>query len=107
MAGQPISLAEKILLTRHRLGEEQKDFGKRFDVKRWMVNQWERGKALPKSEHLAKLQELFRSILGDEEETQVKRVTYQLLLPFELDFRMSPHGADKMNFTLQVKRKAS
>jgi DNA-binding XRE family transcriptional regulator len=109
MAGQPINLAEKILLARRRLREEQPDFGKRFDVKRWMVNQWEKGKVIPKPEHLAKLTQLFKELF-DDDEGQVESVTYQLFLPFDepvkLDFRISPYSETKVGLAMQVKRKA-
>jgi transcriptional regulator with XRE-family HTH domain len=110
MDGLPISLAERILLTRRRLAEKQQVFGERFAVKPLTVNQWENG-TMPNPDHLAKLKQLFKDILGDEEDTPVESVTYQLLLPFDepvkLDFRMSPHSTDKVNLTVQVKRKAS
>jgi len=102
-------LRKNLALTRRRLREEQPEFGKRFKVKRWMVNQWEKGKVQPKPEHLTKLTQLFKEVFDDE--GQFESVTYQLLLPFDepvkLDFRISPHNETKVGFAVQVKRKAS
>ena len=111
MAGKPINLAEKILLARLRLGEDQAAFAKRFKVKRLAVGEWERGTNLPGGERLAQLTQIFRDVLPDLEEGRFESVSYQLFLPFDepvkLDFRITPHGEDRVGFAVQVKRKAS
>jgi len=110
MAGAPISLAEKILLARRRLGEEQRVFAARFSVKKGAVGQWESGIMQPKPEHHTQLAQIFRDVLPDLDEERFESVIYQLFLPFDepvkMDFRISPHSEDRVGFAVQVKRKA-
>jgi hypothetical protein len=110
MAGPPINLAEKILLARRRLHEEQPVFAARFKVKKLTVGDWERGKIQPNPDHLVMLKQIFKEVLPDLDDEQFESVTYQLFLPFDeplkMDFRISPHTEDRVGFAVQVKRKA-
>ena len=89
-----LTLAEKILVSRNRLGEDQKTFGKRFGVSRYAVKDWERGATQPR--HLEKLREIFAQMLGDEDEESHESVEYQLILPFDealkLELRVQPQS---------------
>jgi len=109
MAGPPINLAEKILLARRRLHEEQPVFAARFQVKKLTVVDWEKGKQ-PNPDHLATLKQIFKQVLPDLDDEQFESVTYQLFLPFDepvkLNFRISPHSEKDVGFAVQVKRKA-
>jgi transcriptional regulator with XRE-family HTH domain len=108
MAGVQLNTAEKIVLTRKRLGETQDEFGERFKVKKLTVHQWERGAYEPSAEHLPLMRKLFLEILTDDD-SEFETSTQQLFLPFgapvKIDFRISPHSADRVRFDVEVRRK--
>lgn len=110
MAGVQLNTAEKIALTRKRLGETQDKFGDRFKVKKLTVHQWEVGVYEPAPEHLPLMHKLFLEILNDDE-SEFETSRQQLFLPFGapviIDFRISPHSADRVRFDVEVKRKVS
>jgi len=96
----PIELttAEKVLLARKRLGEDQTDFADRFKVKWLAINRWEKGEVDPKPEHLRQLRQLFREVLHDEED--------QLVLPFDepidVDLRIGPQA---VQIAVEIRRR--
>ena len=108
---KPLTLAEKILLARHRLKEDQKAFGNRFGVSRYAVKDWERDATKP-TRHLDKLREIFAQMLGDDEQGDYESVAYQLVLPFEeplrLELRILPRNEKSVSLgILGRRRKAS
>ncbi len=109
MDRQPITLAEKILIVRNRLGETQRVFGERFGVTRFAVKAWESGSFTPKPQHYAKLKQMFVQVFGDEDEDTYESVNYQLILPFadpvKLEFRVLPHSERNVRFTIEGKRR--
>ena len=110
MAGVLLTIAEKIALTRKRLEENQDTFGERFKVKKLTVHQWEDGVYEPSPEHLPLMHKLFLEVLKDDE-SELETSTQQLFLPFgapvKIDFRISPHSADRVRFDVEVRRKIS
>lgn len=106
-----LSLPEKIVIVRKRLGETQETFGERFQVRKLTVNHWESGTATPKHEHLNLLNLLFRDVLGEEDESTVESATYQLILPFDkpvnIDVRLSPNRATNVRCAVQISRRVS
>jgi transcriptional regulator with XRE-family HTH domain len=110
MAGVKLTIAEKIALTRKRLRETQDKFGDRFKVKKLTVHQWEGGAYEPAPEHLPLMHKLFLEVLKDDE-SEFETSTQQLFLPFgapvKIDFRISPHSADRVRFDVEVRRKIS
>jgi transcriptional regulator with XRE-family HTH domain len=110
MAGFQLTEAEKIALTRKRLGETQGQFATRFNLQALAVTKWENGEASPKkSEHRAILTRLFETVLQEEDESQFETAAYQLNLPFDapvrIDFRVSPLDTDRVRLGVQVMRK--
>ncbi len=111
MASLMLSMAEKIVITRKRLDETQKQFAARFNVEPLTIANWEKGKIEPRSDqHRALLSNLFMSVLQEEGESQFEIATYQLHLPFnepvKIDFRVSPHSADRVRLGIEITRKA-
>lgn len=110
MAGPRLSMAEKIIIARKRIGETQEKFAVRFHVKKLTVTQWERGESAPAPEHLTQLRALFQEFLEDDDEAQFEIATYQLSLPFDepvkIEFRISPLNRERVRFGLEVRRKA-
>ncbi len=108
MSGVQLNIAEKIVLTRKRLRETQDKFGERFKVKKLTVHQWEVGAYEPAPEHLPLMRKLFLEILSDDD-SEFETSTQQLFLPFgapvKIDFRISPHSADRVRFDVEVRRK--
>ena len=111
MAGLRLTIAEKIAVSRRRLDETQEVFGTRFNVKKLTVSQWESGESAPKRKHLAVLNELFKQVLGEEDQSKVETAAYQLLLPFDqpvnIDFRVSPNTAESVRLAVEIRRKVS
>ena len=109
MGKQPITLAEKILIARTRLGEDQDEFGKRFDVTRFAVIDWEKGTTAPRPKHKAKLKQIFTEMFGDEDEDSYESVAYQLILPFDdpvkLEFRVLPQSETSVRFSVEARRR--
>jgi DNA-binding XRE family transcriptional regulator len=110
VAKQPITLAEKIYIARNRLGEDQDQFGKRFDVTRFAVIDWEKGTTKPRRpEHKAKLKQIFTEMFGDEDEDSYESVAYQLVLPFDdpvkLEFRVLPQSETSVRFSVEARRR--
>lgn len=109
MAKVQLSIPEKIVIVRRRLGETQEKFGERFRVRKLTVNQWETDVATPKHEHLTILNGLFQRILGEEDESKIETAAYQLLLPFDqpvnIDLRMSPNTAETLRVAVEIRRK--
>lgn len=111
MAGLQLTFAEKIALTRKRLKETREAFAARFEVQALAVTKWENGESAPRSEeHRAKLIQLFRSVLREEDEAQFETAAYQLQLPFDepvrIDFRVSPLSAGRVRLGVRVVRRA-
>lgn len=112
MTGIQLTEAEKIALTRKRLGETQDTFAARFSLQALAVTKWENGEAHPKkAEHRAILARLFEDVLKEEDDSMYETAAYQLNLPFDapvrIDFRISPLSADRVRFHAEVIRKAS
>ncbi|MGO9316482.1 MAG: helix-turn-helix domain-containing protein [Terracidiphilus sp.] len=111
MAGLQLTDAEKIAITRKRLGETQEAFAARFNVQALAVTEWEGGKTIPRNaQHRAMLTQLFQRVLHEEDESQFETVAYQLNLPFDepvrIDFRVSPLDKGRARLGVQIMRKA-
>jgi transcriptional regulator with XRE-family HTH domain len=110
MAGLELTIAEKIALTRRRLGETQEAFADRFNVQPLAVNKWESGESTPRGERGAALNQLFQTVLHEGSESQMESAAYQLLLPFDepvkIDLRISPHSSDRVRFAVEIRRRA-
>ena len=112
MTGLQLTEAEKIALTRKRLGETQDAFAARFNLQALAVTKWENGEAHPKkAEHRAILARLFQDVLKEEDDSMYETAAYQLHLPFDapvrIDFRVSPLDADRVRLGVEITRKAS
>ena len=112
MTGFQLSEAEKIALTRKRLGETRDAFAARFDLKALAVTKWENGDTSPKkAEHRAILARLFQENLKEADDSMYETAAYQLNLPFDapvrIDFQISPLSEDRVRLGVQVTRKAS
>ena len=112
MTGFQLTEAEKIALTRKRLGETREKFAARFSLQALAVTKWESGKASPKkAEHRAILERLFQEVLTVEDESTYGTAAYQLNLPFDapvrIDFRVSPLDADRVRLGVEITQKAS
>jgi DNA-binding transcriptional regulator YiaG len=110
MAGLQLKDAEKIAITRKRLGETQEVFAARFNVQALAVTKWESGETVPRNaRHRAMLTQLFQSVLHEEDESQFETAAYQLQLPFDapisIDFRVSPLNAERVRLGVQITRK--
>lgn len=109
MVGLQLSMAEKIVLVRRRLGQTQEKFGERFNVKQLTVTHWEKGTFAPTGEHLAQMTRLFQDVLGEEDESQFETAAQQLLLPFDqpvkIEFHVSRLGPDRVRFGVQIRRR--
>lgn len=107
----PLTIPEKIMIVRRRLGESQQVFGERFKVKQLTVTQWERGEFNPRPEHLSALNEIFRDMLGEEDDSKTETAAFQLLLPFDqpvqMDLRVFPSSAKAVRCAIEIKRKIS
>ena len=110
MVGLQLSDAEKIAITRKRLGETLKVFAARFNVQALAVTKWEGGAVPRNPQHRATLTQLFQSVLHEEDESQFETAAYQLQLPFNapirIDFRVSPFNAERVRLGVQITRKA-
>jgi transcriptional regulator with XRE-family HTH domain len=109
MPGIELNLAEKIAVTRGRLRETQETFAARFGVRALAVTNWENGKSEPKKKHRPALDQLFRSVLDEEDDSEFESASYQLQLPFDepvkIDIRFSPLAADRVRLGMQIRRK--
>lgn len=109
MAGPRLTVAEKIIIARKRIGETQEKFAERFHVKKLTVTQWERDESAPAPEHLIQLKALFQEFLEEDDEAQFDTAAYQLSLPFDepvkIEFRISPLSPERVRFGLEVRRK--
>jgi transcriptional regulator with XRE-family HTH domain len=87
MSGFQLSLREKILLTRLRIGESQAEFGVRFEVTDQTVRDWEAG-TKPRGKSLNALTELFERYLTKVETP--KTAVEQIMPPLQLDLPFGP-----------------
>src|ERR1700722_6430821 len=58
-----LSLGERILLTRVRAGQNQSEFGRRFQVKALTIRGWETGSAEPRPKNMQILSQLYAEYL--------------------------------------------
>lgn len=94
---------------RRKLGLNQEQYGKRFEVNRITVSRWEAGTATPAGDHMTRL--LGEIQASDSETIETNEDTYQLLLPLDrlvgLELRISPGKADGVEFQARARRIAS
>ncbi|MGP0073619.1 MAG: helix-turn-helix domain-containing protein [Bryobacteraceae bacterium] len=109
-----LSLAERILLTRFRIGESQLEFARRLNVSDQTVRDWEHGQR-PGRNSMNRLSELFAEHLRETEapETVIQQEepeepAIQLDLPFEpvnVALKIGPRTADTLHVEVRFERK--
>ena len=113
MSGIELSLAERILLTRFRIGETQLQFARRLNVSDQTIRDWESGQR-PGRNSMNRLSNLFAEYLRETEVPETVEAVVdespaiQLHLafdPVDVAVRIGPRTADTLHVEVRFERK--